>query len=69
MDRWVTLRKRVTSPIWGPLPTCKQKIKNKKKFKFKNLKKVNRPKEKRRTASICFGPTSKCLWILDGTLC
>ena len=24
MDRWVTPPKRVTSPIWGPPPPCKQ---------------------------------------------
>ena len=25
--RWVTPPKRVTSPIWGPLPPCKQALK------------------------------------------
>ena len=26
MDRRVTLPKRVTSPIWGPPPPCKQAL-------------------------------------------
>ena len=27
MDRWVTPPKRVTSPTWGPPPSCKQALK------------------------------------------
>ena len=26
MDRWVTPPKRVTSPMWGPPPPCKQAL-------------------------------------------
>ena len=26
MDRWVTPPKRVTAPIWGTLPPCKQTL-------------------------------------------
>jgi len=26
MDRWVTPPKRITSPTWGPPPSCKQAL-------------------------------------------